>query len=151
MSPETMQRAVSGLSTKSAKIRALSDAGVRRADIARFLGVRYQHVRNVLIAYESQKKATGTSDVSALRAKGLSVGRNGTIILPAEFLTALGVAEGDGLIATISNDAIELMTGREAARRAQDMLAPFLDDKANLVDDLLADRRREVQQENDGG
>ena len=34
--------------TVADKIRALSAAGVPRADIARFLGKRYQHVRNVL-------------------------------------------------------------------------------------------------------
>jgi hypothetical protein len=34
--------------TVAGKIRALAAAGVPRADIARFLGKRYQHVRNVL-------------------------------------------------------------------------------------------------------
>src|ERR1700753_1713892 len=34
--------------TVADKIRALAAAGVPRADIARFLGKRYQHVRNVL-------------------------------------------------------------------------------------------------------
>jgi antitoxin component of MazEF toxin-antitoxin module len=34
--------------TVADKIRALAGAGVPRADIARFLGKRYQHVRNVL-------------------------------------------------------------------------------------------------------
>lgn len=38
----------------SQKIRALNDLGVPRAEIARLLGKRYQHVRNVLVA-EDQK------------------------------------------------------------------------------------------------
>ena len=38
-----------GLPTESAKIRALDAAGVARADIARFLDIRYQHVRYVLL------------------------------------------------------------------------------------------------------
>lgn len=33
---------------KSKVIRELSSAGMPRADIARFLDIRYQHVRNVL-------------------------------------------------------------------------------------------------------
>jgi len=37
------------LPTKSAKIRFLSSIGISRGDIARTLGIRYQHVRNVLI------------------------------------------------------------------------------------------------------
>lgn len=43
------QKVVEGLSTKSAKIRALNEAGFERTEIARFLGIRYQHVRNVLV------------------------------------------------------------------------------------------------------
>lgn len=37
------------LSTKAEKIRTLGRAGYPRADIARLLGVRYQHVRRVLL------------------------------------------------------------------------------------------------------
>ena len=35
--------------TKSAVIRKLSSEGHKRADIARFMNIRYQHVRNVLV------------------------------------------------------------------------------------------------------
>ena len=38
-----------GLSTKSDKIRALAKAGYARAEIAALLGIRYQHVRKVLL------------------------------------------------------------------------------------------------------
>lgn len=40
---------VEGLQTKSDKIRFLARAGYSRAEIAKFLGIRYQHVRNVLV------------------------------------------------------------------------------------------------------
>jgi hypothetical protein len=43
-----MAAIVEELSTKSAKIRALAAEGYSRADIARFLGIAYQHVRKVL-------------------------------------------------------------------------------------------------------
>lgn len=36
------------LGTKSAVIRELSAQGYKRADIAKMLNIRYQHVRNVL-------------------------------------------------------------------------------------------------------
>lgn len=38
----------SGMKTKSAMIRLLWDDGYSRAAIAKYLGIRYQHVRNVL-------------------------------------------------------------------------------------------------------
>jgi len=37
-----------GFATKADKMRVLERAGYARADIARFLGVRYQQVRNTL-------------------------------------------------------------------------------------------------------
>jgi len=43
------QEVVQGLQTTSAKIRALAGAGFDRAEIAAFLGIRYQHVRKVLL------------------------------------------------------------------------------------------------------
>ena len=49
MTCEDMNRATEHLPTKSAKIRTLDKLGVARSDIARFLGIRYQHVRNVLV------------------------------------------------------------------------------------------------------
>lgn len=48
MTRDEMDAATSGLKTKAAKIRTLDRFGVRRADIARYLSIRYQHVRNVL-------------------------------------------------------------------------------------------------------
>ncbi len=37
------------LTTKSDKIRGLAQAGYDRSEIRKFLGIRYQHVRNVLL------------------------------------------------------------------------------------------------------
>jgi len=40
---------ISSLPTKSAKIRHLHKKGFSRGQISRAMGIRYQHVRNVLI------------------------------------------------------------------------------------------------------
>src|SRR5947209_827698 len=50
-----MQKLTKGLASKSEKMRALASAGYERADIARFLGTRYQFVRNVLVQDEERK------------------------------------------------------------------------------------------------
>lgn len=52
-----MDRIVSGMPGVSRKIRALDAAGFARADIARYLEKRYQHVRNVLVQDEARRKA----------------------------------------------------------------------------------------------
>jgi hypothetical protein len=49
MARQAVNEVTDGLGTKSAKIHALAQAGYDRAEIARALGIRYQHVRNVLV------------------------------------------------------------------------------------------------------
>jgi len=49
MTRDEMDAVAAGLRTKAAKIRALDRCGVKRAEIARYLNIRYQHVRNVLV------------------------------------------------------------------------------------------------------
>lgn len=49
---------IAALPTKSAKIRALNKAGRTRSEIAKILGIRYQHVRNVLIQPLKSDKTT---------------------------------------------------------------------------------------------
>ena len=46
---KTMTAQTKGLTTTSQKIRTLYKHGHQKADIARFLDKRYQHVRNVLL------------------------------------------------------------------------------------------------------
>ncbi len=43
------QKIVEGLKTKADKIRALDVSGMSRTEIAQFLGISYQHVRNTLV------------------------------------------------------------------------------------------------------
>lgn len=46
---KTQTETINKLSTKSGKIRYLASLEWSRGDIAKYLGIRYQHVRNVLI------------------------------------------------------------------------------------------------------
>ena len=57
MTEAQMDKLTRYLPTKSAKIRLLADHGVSRSEIARYLDIRYQHVRNVLIAPRPKKAA----------------------------------------------------------------------------------------------
>lgn len=47
---QTPDQMIESLKTKSAVIKYLASKGMSRGDIARFLDIRYQHVRNVLTA-----------------------------------------------------------------------------------------------------
>jgi hypothetical protein len=59
------QEIVEGLVTKADKIRALSEAGLPRTEIASYLGIRYQHVRNTLIRGSVETSAAGSKPAVA--------------------------------------------------------------------------------------
>jgi bifunctional DNA-binding transcriptional regulator/antitoxin component of YhaV-PrlF toxin-antitoxin module len=138
----------------AAKIRQLAAQGHSRADIARALGIRYQHVRNVLVRDEEKaKKATPSANATTTpgkRAK-IRVGPDGRVVLPAELSDALGLKPGTVLFARASDDEIVLLTREAVTRRVQALAREFVPEGVSLVDELLEDRRREVEAENRRG
>src|SRR5271165_6799392 len=120
-----MRQLTAGIASKSEKMRVLGKAGYERADIARFLGTSYQFVRNVLIKeQERQSKregGTSTSDEATanLAPVRLRLGPDGRVVIPAPFREALGLSEGDVIIASIDNGGVCLLTIEAAVRRAQ--------------------------------
>ena len=74
--PDRMRSISAPHATVADKIRALAAAGYPRADIARFLGKRYQHVRNVLQDdAQAGARAAGRTGVQAVaQAEGQSGG-----------------------------------------------------------------------------
>src|SRR5580658_2191360 len=117
-----MRELTQGFKSKSDKMRVLAKAGYERADIARFLGTRYQFVRNVLVQEEARhaKKAAATtaSGETKLPPTKLRLGPDGRIVIPAAFREALGLSEGDALIASLDDGELNLLTRRAAVRRA---------------------------------
>ncbi|MEX2128593.1 MAG: AbrB/MazE/SpoVT family DNA-binding domain-containing protein [Xanthobacteraceae bacterium] len=145
--------------SKSQRMRELAAAGMSRADIARKLGVRYQFVRNVLEKDRARKEkasaAGGFSDrpqaeLGDLSAK-LKLGPDGRIVIPAAFREALGLGERDTLFARIENGEIHLLTAKAVMRRANSIVRQFVPEGVSLVDELLEDRRREVEREKENG
>src|SRR5258706_13164207 len=103
----------------SDKIRALADAGHPRADIARLLGKRDQHVRNVLEADKLhprpavRRAAHSETRVGLEEASRtfqgvlrLEVEPGGIVLLPPECMAALGVAPGGVLFAVLDEDRL---------------------------------------------
>src|SRR6266487_5003921 len=87
-----MEKLTKGLPSKSEKMRTLAGAGYARADIARFLGTRYQFVRNVL-AHDEQRKArrdaaSESSSPGRMGPTKIKLGPDGRIVIPAAFREA---------------------------------------------------------------
>ena len=142
---EEMERLVADRHTVSDKIRALGDAGVPRADIARFLDRKYQHVRNVLNA--RQRKAGGDSERDEPGQEEPDtvlqlVLANGQIKLPATWLTAEGLADGDAVICRIGRDGLHVMSRGVAIEAMREIARKRMPQEAAILEALLRDPHR---------
>ena len=173
MPDSEVARLVASEASVSDKIRALDAAGFPRAEIARLLGKRYQHVRNVL---EGDKtRSPGVSEPPAAAAwaapapedtsgRGaptpgaqvfrLVVGADGGIVLPEAARAGLGaqpggVRPGDVIIGRIEGDRFMLMSAQASARRAQELVRAAIVGSDSLADSLIQDRRQEAAREGD--
>lgn len=149
-----MSKLTHGLTSKSEKMRTLAKAGYSRGDIARYLGTSYQFVRNVLVREEARATAlTNVADApsaaSERNSNRVRLGSSGEITIPDAIVKSLGLKEGDTLIVTAEDDEIRLMTIPTAVRKAQAIVRQYIPAGVSLVDELLEDRRREVERERD--
>ncbi len=151
-----MAAVAGGLPSKAAKIRALAAAGYARADIARFLGIRYQQVRNVLVsaAPGPRHPAPAAPDEGAAspeRRVEVRIGPGGRIVIPAAFRAAMAVREGDTLVASVDDDGIVQLTSPAAAlQMAQRIVCAAVPAGVSLSGSLIEDRRREAAREAGG-
>lgn len=150
MATADVVRAVRGLNTTAAKIRALAAQGRSRADIARALGIRYQHVRNVLIREEAKAKAAAESSDPTTMPGKVRVGADGSAIVPAKAIDAIA-KPGDVLFVRIDDGEVLLLTREAVTRRVQALAREFVPQGVSLVDELLEDRRREAEAESRHG
>ena len=148
MAASGLAHRVRALPTTAAKIRALAAQGHPRAEIARALGIRYQHVRNVLMRDQEKAKTAGkTVPAGAAMPGKIAVARDGTVVLPASVTNALALKGGDVLFVRICDGEIHLLNKTAVARRVQARVREFVPEGISLVDELIADRRREVEAE----
>jgi bifunctional DNA-binding transcriptional regulator/antitoxin component of YhaV-PrlF toxin-antitoxin module len=152
--------------TIAGKIRALAAAGLPRADIARFLGKRYQHVRNVL---EDDAQAggyvLGKADLSGVQEPGarfedavderewverrggdvywLRPRPDGSLVLPKEVAETLGLTKGWRVQARVVDDELRIVSGETAMARARDLVRQHIQLKPgeSIVDEFIAERR----------
>ena len=155
-----MDALTAGLPSKSAKMRRLAEAGYERADIARYLGVRYQFVYNVLAAPAPTAGRpvagkTGPVAEETLRLPAsdtpkwvwAEVGGDGQVVLPAGFLDALGLRKGDPVQLALEKDSIRVLTRDRALKELRAKVKAFMPDNVSLADELIAERRAEAAEE----
>jgi AbrB family looped-hinge helix DNA binding protein len=149
----SMDEVANGLPSKSAKMRALDERGYSRSQIAQFLDVRYQFVRNVLVqaATPSKSNAPGFREdqgpgyeITEVKTK---IGPGGRIVIPAPFREALHAKEGDEMVLSVEDGVLHVETRAARLRRAQDIASRYLNKEGGSSEDFIAERRREAARE----
>ncbi len=143
-----MNTVIHGLETWADKIRALNAAGYSRSEIAKFLGKRYQHVRNVLV--QSGPIRSAPDAPSGAQRMKLQVGPGGRIVIPADVRQAMGIEEGSTLFCRFEKGELTLGTAQAVMKRVQAAVRQYVPEGVSLVDELIADRRREAAKEEEG-
>lgn len=77
----------------------------------------------------------------------VKIGKNGRMIIPAEFRRALGFEDGDEVILHADEDGLRISTPAQTISRAQSLVRRYIPDDADLSGELMADRRAEVEAE----
>ena len=162
--PDHTQDILRSSMSVSDKIRALAAAGLPRAEIARTLGKRYQHVRNVLEA-DRQKQAAqaGVSegerpaferapdDGRIGNSFRLRVEDGGRVRLPKAALEALKLKDGQVVVARLEGERLTLISAMEGLRRIWSLIPPWQPGEPLWSEELIAERRREAAREDEDG
>lgn len=149
-----MKARTADLKTKSDKIRALGKAGYTRRQIADFLAISYQHVRNVLVDEVRRSKAglasrvqPATSAIEPINppeAVKVELGPDGRLALPPHICEALALKEGDALWLTLEQDEVRVSTSKAVTRRIRAVVREYVPAGVSLVDELIEERRQET-------
>ena len=77
----------------------------------------------------------------------VKVADGGRIVIPAEFRRSLDLEVGDEVILDLAEGRLVVLTPRQAVKRAQETVRRYVPEGRRLVDELIADRRAEVDRE----
>ena len=133
--------------TKADKIRALARARVPPADIARFLGIRYQYAYNVMKRSAIPNDRVRDDPARSNQPHKVTLDAFGRIAIPEHLRSALGVSAGDDLLISLDGEELRLFTRTAGLRVAQRIVSKYLHQGDSLSDELLEDRGREVADE----
>lgn len=85
-----------------------------------------------------------TETATTTIATRLRVDEHGRVLVPAEYVQALGVEPGDLVVARVRDGQLTIQTLRS---REEELWASFMGNSESMVDSLIADRRVEWRRE----
>lgn len=138
MTDEEMAALTVDAKTVSDRIRILHRAGLKKAEISRFLDIQYQHVYNVLDRDKRKGERSPPKASASPRTFVLRLNEKGQLSIPDEYLSAEGLREGDFLVCRRDAEGIRIMTRTAAVEHLRKITRQRMPDEAALLDILLA-------------
>jgi len=77
----------------------------------------------------------------------VKIGKNGRLVIPAEFRKALGVAWGGEIVLRWEDDELRISTMKQNVERAQRHATQYLKRGESVVDEFIAERRQAAKRE----
>ena len=77
----------------------------------------------------------------------LKMKADGRVVIPASFRRALGVRAGDEVVLRLEDNELRITTMKHRVARAQRLVRKHIRAGVSLVDELIADRRKEAKNE----
>ncbi len=78
------------------------------------------------------------------------ISENGRIVIPAAFRKAMGLKGGEVVTIRMDEEGLHIQSRAQAIKRAQTKVRKYVPEGVSLVDELIAERRREVKREQGG-
>ncbi len=75
------------------------------------------------------------------------VTQGGRIVIPAEIRKQLGIEIGEDVNLRVENDTLHVLSRKSALRRIQKAVREVVPEGVSLVDELIAERRKEFENE----
>jgi AbrB family looped-hinge helix DNA binding protein len=101
-------------------------------------------VDRVKLAASSQQYAKEGAMQDTYKTK---IGDEGRILLPLNWRKAVHARPGDELVIQVRDDGLHISTVEQAIKRFQSLVAQHVPPDADLVEELLCERRAEVDDE----
>lgn len=74
-----------------------------------------------------------------------SIGKNGTIVIPAKMRKEANLAVGQGIIINVQNGELKISSYNAKLKNIQEIVKSYTHDKGSLVDKLFELRKEERQ------
>jgi AbrB family looped-hinge helix DNA binding protein len=71
------------------------------------------------------------------------LGEDGQIVIPPEYLQALGLEAGDTVILRLEDGEMRIFMPQKAIRKVQELVSEYMPEERSLSDELIAERRLE--------